>query len=485
MVALLTPALVEIYIALSALSLLLVGVFQGNGKSQLHTHLAMGIILGALVLYIFKDNQPGVFFDGLLLESSLSIFLKVLILLGSFFVLAIAAPHLKTFKLNQSEFPVLVLLATLGMLVMVSANDLMTLYLGLELQSLALYVLAAFRRDNLKATESGVKYFVLGALASGILLYGSSLLYGFSGTTNFQGLLDVLKTGDPSTGVIIGGVLVLVAICFKISLAPFHMWTPDVYEGVSAPVTAYFSVVPKIAAFGLLMNLVLTPISLLSSYWQPILMTLAIGSIAVGAFGALFQSHIRRLLAYSAIGHMGFVVLGISVLPNLTEVGTSSLIYLTIYVITSLGVFGCLLSLRLDGKSVDQIDHLKGLSKTHPKTSICLAAFMFSMAGIPPLGGFFGKLYVLMSVVEAGFVWIAVVSIVLSVVAAYYYLRVVKVMYFDETEENIEVAISSSGALVVLSSTVFVFFFVALQAPLLQIVNTVVANIVTVYSGAV
>lgn len=484
MVTLLAPAIVEIYLAIAALALLMVGVFQGNKKVVFQSQMAMAVLLGALFLYYFKDTQTAVSFQGLLYEHKLSLFIKALILIGSFSVLCMATPHLKTFGINKSEFPVLILLATLGMLIMVSANDLMSLYLGLELQSLSLYILAAFKRDDAKATESGLKYFVLGALASGILLYGASLLYGFAGTTNFHALADVFKISAPSIGVVIGGILVLVGIAFKISLAPFHMWTPDVYEGVSTPVTAYFAAVPKLAALGVLLNLILSPFSSLTGYWQPILIALSLVSIAVGALGAIFQTHIRRLLAYSAIGHMGYVALGAAVLPSLSSGSNAPLVYAAIYMVTTLGVFGCLLSLRLEGHSVDKIEHFKGLSKTHPKTSMCLAVFMFSMAGIPPLGGFFGKLYVLMSVVEAGFVWVAVLAIVLSVIAAYYYLRIVKVMYFDEAEEQVNVAVTASGALVVLASSVFIFFFVLLQAPLIQYANNVVVELFAVYSGA-
>lgn len=477
MIDLLRPIMTETYLALAGLFLIVFTAFMPEEKPKNLCHIAMAGLVGALIVTLFGENQSLVGLNGLVRMSQLSIFMKTLILGGSIGALALSIPFLKDYGLNRAEYPILMLFATLGMLVMVSANDLITVYLGLELQSLCLYVLAAFCRDSLKSTESAVKYFVLGALASALLLYGISLIYGFVGTTNFQMLADAFKLQPPGTSVLVGISLVLVALAFKISLAPFHMWTPDVYEGVPTPVTAFFAAVPKIAALGLILNLVLFPLEPMAAQWQGVLMALGLLSIVVGALSALFQTHIRRLLAYSAIGHMGYVILGVAVLPVLPSGSNAVLVYAVVYLLTTLGVFGCLLSLRLSGVPVDDLEHLKGLSKTHPRTSLCLAIFMFSLAGIPPLGGFFGKLYIFMSLIEAGFLGVAVAAILGSVIAAYYYLRVVKYIYFDEPQERLDVITTPMVGTIVIGTSVFMVFFAVFQIPILYYANLVIAEI--------
>lgn len=477
MIELIQPILTEAYLALAGLLLILFTAFMPEEKPKTLCHITMAALVGALIITLFGENQSLVGAGGFVRVSQLSIFMKILILGGGIGALALSIPFLRDFGLNRAEYPILLLFATLGMLVMVSANDLITLYLGLELQSLCLYVLAAFCRDSLRSTESAVKYFILGVLASCLLLYGLSLIYGFVGSTNFQMLAEAFKLARPSTGALVGVCLVLAALGFKISLVPFHMWTPDVYEGVPTPITAFFATVPKMAALGLILNLILYPFEPLASQWQGILMTLGLLSIAVGALSALFQTHIRRLLAYSAIGHMGYLILGVTVLPTLPSGSNAVLVYAVIYMVTTLGVFGCLLSLRLSGMPVDDLNHFKGLCRTHPRTSLCLSIFMFSLAGIPPLGGFFGKLYILISLVEASFIGVAVAAIVFSVVAAFYYLRVVKYLYFDEAKEHLDVITTPMVGTIVIGSSAFMVFFVLFQIPLLYYVNLVVAEI--------
>jgi len=326
---------------------------------------------------------------------------------------------------------VLMLFALVGMLFMVSANDLMSLYMGMELSSLALYVLASFNRDSLKSTEAGIKYFVLGALASGLFLFGASLVYGFSGTTNFNLLAEAI-TSQPqaSPGLLTGFVLIAVAFCFKVSAAPFHMWTPDVYEGAPTPVTAYFSIVPKIAALALLARLLCDPFHAMHAAWQQIIIVASLASMLVGAFGALGQKNIKRLLAYSSIGHVGYLLAG---LATGTVSGVAAvLLYLSLYLLMSAGAFACIMMMKKNNEYVEEIYDLSGLSRTHPRMAFALALFMFSMAGIPPLAGFFGKMYIFLATLESGLFALAIIGGLASVVACFYYLKVVKVMYFDE-----------------------------------------------------
>jgi NADH-quinone oxidoreductase subunit N len=370
----------------------------------------------------------GYIFGGLFRTSVFSRYADALVLLGAAASLILSLDYNKQEHIARFEFPILVAFAVLGMLVMVSAADMMTLYLGFELQSLALYICAAMARDSLRSTEAGLKYFVLGALASGLLIYGISLVYGFAGTTNFIGLASVLAN-KAGYGTVIGIVFVLVGLAFKISAAPFHMWTPDVYEGAPAPITALFGTAPKVAAMALLLAVMTGPFGALLVKWQMLIEILAIISMALGALAAIGQSNIKRLMAYSSIGHMGYALIGLAAGSAAGVQGT--LIYLALYVFMSFGVFACIIAMRRAGRAVENIADLAGLSGTNPGYALALALLMFSMAGIPPLSGFFGKLYVFAAAIHAGLNTLAVVGVVTSVIGAFYYLRVIKIMYFD------------------------------------------------------
>jgi NADH-quinone oxidoreductase subunit N len=374
----------------------------------------------------------------------------------------ISGDFLKATGSQQFEFPILVALSTLGMLLMISAGDLIALYLGLELSSLALYVVASFNRDSVKSTEAGLKYFVLGALSSGMLLYGASLVYGMTGSVSFSGIASVLKDGT-SLGVIFGLVFILAGLAFKISAVPFHMWTPDVYEGAPTPVTAFFAAAPKIAAMALLVRVVEQAFPHITGQWQQIIVFIAIASMGLGAFAAIGQQNIKRLLAYSSIGHVGFALVGLSAGTAGGVEGVA--IYMAIYLVTTLGTFGCVLAMRREGGYVEDIDDLAGLSKTHPMMAFILAMLMFSLAGIPPLAGFFAKWYVFVAAVEAKLYALAVIGVVTSVVGAYYYLRIVKIMYFDEAKAPF-LPMSAAIRLVVGVSGVFVLAFWLYPAPL-------------------
>jgi NADH-quinone oxidoreductase subunit N len=388
--------------------------------------------------------------------------MKIAVLIGSAVTLMISGDYLKATGSQQFEFPILVALSTLGMLLMISAGDLIALYLGLELSSLALYVVASFNRDSVKSTEAGLKYFVLGALSSGMLLYGASLVYGMTGSVSFSGIASVLKDGT-SLGVIFGLVFILAGLAFKISAVPFHMWTPDVYEGAPTPVTAFFAAAPKIAAMALLVRVVEQAFPHITGQWQQIIVFIAIASMGLGAFAAIGQQNIKRLLAYSSIGHVGFALVGLSAGTAGGVEGVA--IYMAIYLVTTLGTFGCVLAMRREGGYVEDIDDLAGLSKTHPMMAFILAMLMFSLAGIPPLAGFFAKWYVFVAAVEAKLYALAVIGVVTSVVGAYYYLRIVKIMYFDEAKAPF-LPMSAAIRLVVGVSGVFVLAFWLYPAPL-------------------
>jgi NADH-quinone oxidoreductase subunit N len=374
--------------------------------------------------------------------------------------------------MSRFEFPVLFVLATVGMLLMISANNLISLYLGLELQSLSLYVVAAFNRDSERSSEAGLKYFVLGALSSGLLLYGVSLVYGFLGTTSFDALAQALSgqatsgvvVGGSSMGVIIGLVFICAALAFKVSAVPFHMWTPDVYEGAPTPVTAFFAVAPKVAAMALFVRVLVEPFGHLTSQWQQIIVVASALSMILGAFAAIAQTNIKRLMAYSSIGHVGFALLG---LAAGTQQGiTGVIVYMAIYVPMSLGAFAVILSMRIDGKQVEGIQDLAGLGKSSPGLAFALVVMMFSMAGIPPLAGFFAKLYVFKAVIEQGFIVLAVIGVLASVVSAVYYLKIIRVMYFDEPKVAFDKAEGAAIPAILAVSTLFIVVFWLLPAPL-------------------
>jgi len=404
-------------------------------------------------------------FSNLFVVNGFTVFAKVLTLLGAGLTLLLINSWAHEQKVARFELPILVLFATLGMMLMISANDLIALYLGLELQSLSLYVLAAYHRDNQRATEAGVKYFVLGALASGLLLYGSSLVYGFAGTTTFGGLAAAIKSGPNTLGVIVGVVFVISGLAFKVSAVPFHMWTPDVYEGAPTPITAFFSIAPKIAGLCLFLRVLVGPFESMIEQWQQVMILISILSMAWGSIAAIAQKSIKRLMAYSSIGHVGYALIGL-VVGN-EEGARGLLVYLLIYLLMNVGTFAVILSMRVKGQYVEQISDLAGLAKSRPGMAMALAALMFSMAGIPPLAGFLGKYFIFVAAVNAGFVALAIVGLLASVIGAYYYLRLIKIMYFDEPAAAFDPPGLTAGIIMAASSVLMVVLFVV-PAPLVN-----------------
>ena len=427
----LRPLMPEILLAVSALGLLMVGAF-GQARAVTFVVLAASLALVAAFYFSAESDATSVTVLHGMFESNLfTKYAKMLVIISTLLSLILSAPWLMAEGNRRFEYPILILFVTLGGMLMVSAADIMALYMGLELLSLSLYVLAAFDRDDMRSNEAGLKYFVLGALASGMLLFGASLVYGFTGTTSFAGLATLFtENPTPSSGLLTGLVLILVAFCFKISAAPFHMWTPDVYEGAPTPVTALFATAPKVAALCLLTRLLVGPFGAMTESWQQIIAFVSVLSMLVGAFGALRQSNFKRLLAYSSIGHVGYML--VALCTGTVSGVTGLLVYLSLYIFMSVGSFACLILLRKEGREITLIEELAGLSRRQPKLAFALAIFMFAMAGIPPLSGFFAKLYVFLSAVESGFILLAVIGVLTSVVGCYYYLRIIKLMYFDE-----------------------------------------------------
>jgi len=471
----LTPVLPEIFLALAAVTLLMLGVFQnwttpeGQVRASRMTSgfgvLALGL---ALVLVFSVSGATRTTFEGLFISDAFAVYTKILILIASVFSLILAQDWLEKQDAHRFEFAVLLLFATLGMMMMVSANSLMSLYMGLELQSLSLYVLAAFYRDDVRSSEAGLKYFVLGALASGLLLYGMSMVYGFTGSTDFSTIAAAVQGGhNPPGGVVIGLVFMMAALSFKISAVPFHMWTPDVYEGAPTPVTAFFSVAPKVAALALLVRVMVGPFGDLSGQWQQVAVVISVLSMLLGSFAAIAQSNIKRLMAYSSIGNVGYLLIGLAV-ANVAGI-TGLLVYLTIYVFMNVGVFACIMAMRRGGRAVEQISDLAGLGKTHPAMAAALAIMMFSMAGIPPLAGFFGKLYIFLAAIEAHLYTLAVIGVLTSVVSAYYYLRIIKVMYFEEPGvEPLDSPLPQSITLVLAVCSALILLLIAVPTPLIS-----------------
>ncbi len=467
-------ALPEIFIALSGMALLILGVFRKQEATQGIAILAViTMVLAALLVPAASGNRAETF-GGMFVVDGFAVFSKLLVLVASSLCLVMSVNWLVKEKLERFEYPVLVLFATLGMLLMISANNLIALYLGLELQSLSLYVLAAYQRDSGRATEAGLKYFVLGSLASGMLLYGSSLIYGFAGTTGFDALAKALEHGAP-VGVIVGLVFVLAGLAFKISAVPFHMWTPDVYEGAPTPVTAFFAVAPKIAAFSLLVRVMVGPFGAVTAQWQQVVVFVSVASMLVGSFGAIAQSNIKRLMAYSSIGHVGYGLIGLAVGDQVGIRGL--LIYLAIYLFMNVGTFAIILAMRQKGRLLEGIDDLAGLSKTHPMMAVAMAIFMFSMAGVPPMAGFWGKFYVFMAAVDKGFITLAILGVLTSVVSAYYYLRIIKVMYFDEPKEALDRGVSGSLTFIMGVNALLIVVFTFIPSPLVSSAGAAAASL--------
>ena len=459
-----TLARPELFLAAVTALLLIYGVVRGEGATAF-VSIATSLALLVTAVLLFVPYREGTAFASLFIVDRLTATMKALVLVGAAISILMSRAYFEHIKAWRFEYPLLVALATLGMMLMISANDLMALYVGLELQSLALYVVAAFQRDSVRSTEAGLKYFVLGSVASGMLLFGASLVYGFCGGTAFVEISKALidgKGGEP--GVIICLVFVIAGLAFKVSAVPFHMWTPDVYEGAPTPVTALFAVAPKVAAMSLLVSVLMGPFKPLIVQWQQIVVVASVLSMALGAFAALRQQNIKRLMAYSSIGNVGYILLGVA---SGSEKGIQAVVfYLAIYVVMTLGVFAIILLMKRRDVMVEGVADLAGLGRTHPLMAFALLLFMFSLAGIPPLAGFWGKLYIFMAAVEAKLYWPAVLGVLASVVASYYYLRIVKVMYFDEPGEALDQPVFGVNRVVAFASAIIVAAFSLAPQPL-------------------
>jgi NADH-quinone oxidoreductase subunit N len=458
------PALPEIILAVGAMALLIFGALRGEGSTRVVSWLAIALLILALVVSLSHEGERRLGFYGMFVSDAFALFMKSLVLIGSAATILIGMRYNEEQGIARFEFPVLVLLSTTGMMVMISANDLITLYVGLELQNLALYVVASFNRESVRSSEAGLKYFVLGALSSGMLLYGASLIYGFTGTTAFSEIARPLAGGAVSTGVVIGLVFVVVGLAFKVSAVPFHMWTPDVYEGAPTPVTAFFAVAPKIAALALFVRFMIEPFGPLVGEWRQLIIFLSIASMVLGAFAAIAQENIKRLMAYSSIGHVGYALIG---LATGTAAGVRGvLVYMAIYLFMTVGTWSVILCMRRNGRMLEGISDLAGLSRSQPGLALALAIFMFALSGIPPTAGFFAKLYIFLAAIDAKLAGLAVIGVVTSVVSAFYYLRVVKVMYFDDPAGAFDRPLTAELKGVVFVTAVVTLFFFALPGPI-------------------
>jgi len=461
----------EIFLSLSIMFLLILGVFKKN-SSELVQNISLIVLLIAAVI-TFNETlgiNETLLFSGSVIIDYLSSFMKIVTLLAAFLVLVISSNYLRTFKIFKIEYPILILCSVLGMMVMISSNDLMVFYMGLELQSLALYVLATFNRDQLKSSEAGLKYFVLSALSSGLLLYGCSLIYGFTGSTNFNLIANQLNSNEYA--LTFGIVFILVGLAFKISAVPFHMWAPDVYEGSPTSVTLFFTMVPKIAALTVFIRFLYVPFLNLIEQWQIILIFLSIASMLFGAIAAIGQTNLKRLIAYSSIGHIGYALAGLATGSNSGI--QNSVIYITIYILMNLGLFSCLLMMKRNNEYHEDIEDLSGLSKNHPLLSLSLLVILFSLAGIPPMAGFFAKFYIFKSVLEQSMYFLAIVGLLSTVIAAFYYLRIIKIIYFDKEKEKYDTDHSLWLKFSLTASTILILIYFIFPSQLIEVVSRII-----------
>ncbi len=458
----------ELLLIVTAMALLMLGAFQREEVGPLVSWIAILTLAVAAVMVARFGDQTIELSGGAYIVDGFGRFLKILVLGGAAVTLLMSLDYFREAGILKFEYPVLVLLATTGMMAMISAGDLITLYLGLEMQSLALYVIAAFRRNSLRSSEAGLKYFVLGALSSGMLLYGASLIYGFTGSTHFREIAAAVSApgAGSSIGIIFGLVFLIAGLAFKVAAVPFHMWVPDVYEGAPTPVTAFFAAAPKIAAMALFVRTMQAAFPGIEAQWQQIVVFLAIASMLLGAFGAIGQHNIKRLMAYSSIGHVGYALVG---LAAASPEGTSGvLVYLAIYLVMTLGTFAAILSMRRADVMVEEIDQLAGLARTNLPMAALMAILLFSLAGIPPMAGFFAKFYVFLPAIKEGLYGLAVIGVVASVIGAYYYLRIVKIMFFDEPAEAFQPAPGSLWAVLVLAGLIVFPLYAVFPGPLVS-----------------
>lgn len=457
----------EIFVAVMGMIMLMYGVYAKGDTLRAVSRYGIATLLVAAVLVTQTPVGPVTAFSGMFVADSFAGVMKLLAIIGSALSVLLSVSFLQREGIDRFEYPVLIVFSTLGMMMMISANDLIALYMGLELQSLPLYVLAAIHRENGRASEAGVKYFVLGALSSGMLLYGLSMIYGFAGTTNFETLAYTFGQMEAvPPGLVTGMVFVIAAMAFKLSAVPFHMWTPDVYEGAPTPVTAFFAIAPKVAAIALFVRLFAGVFGELIDQWQQVIILISVASMAIGAFGAIAQNNIKRLMAYSSIGHMGYALIGLAAGSVIGVRGV--IVYMAIYMLMSAGTFAVILCMRRQGVMLEKIDDLAGLSRNHPMLALAMGIMMFSMSGIPPLAGFFGKLFVFQAAVEAGLYTLAVLGVLTSVVAAFYYLRIVKVMYFDAPADRFDLPVGRDLGTVIWGTSLFVVLFIVFPSPLMD-----------------
>ena len=459
----------EIFISVSIMLFLLVGVFKKNSASLIYnlSNISLVILL-ALIINLSSLDTIYLFNESYLIDN-LSNYMKIILVGSGIFVMLTGSKYIQVINLNKIEYPILILSSILGMMIMISSNDLIVFYMGLELQSLALYVLASFNRDNLLSTESGLKYFVLSALSSGLLLYGCSLTYGFSESTNFDQIL--INSTEFNYGTTFGIVFILVGLAFKISAVPFHMWAPDVYQGSPTSVTLFFAILPKIAALSVFIKFLYTPFANMNDQWQTIIVFISIASMIFGAVAAIGQKNLKRLLAYSSISHMGYALAGLATVSN--QGIQSSITYISIYLVMNLAFFSCLFMLKRNDKYYENIEDLSGLSKKHPILSFSLLIVLFSLAGIPPLAGFFAKFYVFLAVIEQSMYFLAIVGLLATVVAAFYYLRIIKIIYFDPEKEEYETSHNLGLKITLAISTIFILAYFIYPSGITEIVSKI------------
>ncbi len=461
----------EIFLGLSILTLLMIGVFIKNSYNLI-TKLTLAILFFTTLIIFNSDYESKAIFSNMFIKNKFIIFIKILILISSIFIINVSQLFIKENKIAKFEYPIIMLLAILGVFFMVSSNDLILFYLGLELQSLSLYILATIDRDNIRSTESGIKYFILSALSSGLLLYGCSLLYGFTGTTNFNLISSQLNSDN--TGAIFAMVFILVGLAFKISAVPFHMWTPDVYEGAPTSITSFFAVIPKVAGLAVLIRFMQVPFENILLEWQTIIIFISIASMILGSLAAIGQTNIKRLMAYSSIGHIGYALAGVA--TGTISGYSSTIIYISIYAVMNIGAFGCIFLMRKDGKYKEKIEDLSGISKTNPLLAISFLIILFSLAGIPPLGGFFAKFYVFMSVLESEMYTLAIIGLLTTVISAFYYIKIIKIMYFDNLKEQFDLTKNFNITTTIFISCLILTSFFLYPSILNEITKSILIN---------
>ncbi len=459
----------EIFLCLSIMILLIIGVFKKNSSNLIYNLSIISLLSCLALIFNFPINENIELFNNSYKIDYLTSFMKILTIISGIFVLLSSSKYIQVIKINKIEYPILILSSILGMMVMISSNDLILFYMGLELQSLALYVLASFNRDNILSSESGLKYFVLSALSSGLLLYGCSLIYGFSGSTNFNLIAENIN--QSSYGLTFGIIFIITGLAFKISAVPFHMWAPDVYEGSPTSVTIFFAILPKIAALTVFIRILYVPFLNIIDQWQIIIVFLSIASMLFGAIAAIGQKNLKRLIAYSSIGHMGYALAGVSTGTN--QGIQSSITYISIYLFMNLAFFSCLFMLRRDEKYFENIEDLSGLSKNHPILSFSFLIVLFSLAGIPPLAGFFAKFYIFSAVIEQSMYFLAITGLLSTVIAAFYYLRLIKIIYFDSEKEKYESNHNIGLKISLIFSSIFILFYFIYPSPLIEIIEKI------------